>query len=95
VRFEWDEKKNRVNVRKHGLDFSDAEAVFERPVIANIDHRYDEERWVGYGRLQGIVVALAFTQPDSETVRIISMRKATRKERQRYEKEIANGLEAS
>jgi uncharacterized protein len=35
VRFEWDEKKNRVNVSKHGLDFSDVEAVFEGPVIAN------------------------------------------------------------
>jgi uncharacterized DUF497 family protein len=33
MRFEWDERKNRINIRKHGLDFADAEEMFMHPLL--------------------------------------------------------------
>ena len=48
VRFEWDELKNQINIRKHGIDFRDAVDVFDHPVLTAIDQRedYGEERWI-------------------------------------------------
>ncbi|PIP05432.1 MAG: hypothetical protein COX52_11965, partial [Syntrophobacterales bacterium CG23_combo_of_CG06-09_8_20_14_all_48_27] len=47
MRFEWDEKKNNENIRKHGLDFSDVWQVFENPLLSKLDDRenYGEDRW--------------------------------------------------
>jgi hypothetical protein len=41
MRFEWDEKKNNENIRKHGLDFIDAWQVFENPLLTKIDDSND------------------------------------------------------
>ena len=95
MRFEWDEKKNSENIRKHRLDFADAWQVFENPLLAKLDDRenYGEDRWIGVGIMSnGIVVVLIFTKKEQETIRIISMRKATKNERTRYEKAIKNRL---
>lgn len=88
MQFEWDEKKRRINLEKHALDFVDASKIFEAPLIRALDTRYDygEDRWVAIGSLQGRVVVLVFTQPHETTVRIISLRKAVKSERVRYEK---------
>jgi uncharacterized protein len=93
VRFEWDERKNQENIRKHGFDFQDAPEVFDSPMLTRLDDRedYGEERWIGVGGLQGQVVAVVFTERhDGEVIRIISMRKAMKYERQAYEKALAN-----
>ena len=93
MRFEWDEKKNNENIRKHGFDFADAWQVFENPPIAKLDNRedYSEDRWIGVGMMSnGIAVVIVFTEREREMIRIISMRKATKNERTRYEKAIKN-----
>ncbi len=95
LKFEWDEAKNRRNVEKHGLDFSDARELFagEDPFFVSFESREDqgEDRWKGIGILKGIiVVVVVFTEKVENTVRIISLRKAGYKERAAYEEEIRN-----
>jgi uncharacterized DUF497 family protein len=61
-------------------------------MLVRVDTRahYGEERWVGVGVLQGRVVVVVFTDRDEgETIRIISMRKAQRHEREAYEETIS------
>ena len=95
MQFEWDENKNSENIRKHGFDFADAWQVFENPLFVKLDDRadYGEDRWTGVGMMSnGVVIVLVFTEKGRETIRIISMRKATKNERTRYEKAIKNRL---
>ena len=77
----WDEAKRRSNVRKHELDFADAEHVFSGPTYTFEDQRfsYAERRFLTLGLLQDVVVTIAHTESADE-LRIISMRKATRHE---------------
>jgi uncharacterized protein len=93
---EWDEAKNRANVRKHGFDFADAEQIFLGPLVTDADTRedYGERRWRGMGKIGGRIVQVIFAERSPETIRIISLRKATSRERKEYEKAIQNGLEA-
>ena len=81
MRFSWDEKKRRLNLKRHGLDFVDAPSVFEGPTFTFEDDRfeYDEQRLVTLGFLGGIVVSIVHTESASR-IRIISFRKATRNE---------------
>ena len=85
MHLEWDERKNRSNIRKHGLDFADASAVFAGATLTFEDDRFDyeEQRFITLGMLAGKVVVIAHTERDG-TVRIISMRKATKREQQLY-----------
>ncbi len=96
MRFEWDEEKNEENVRKHGLGFADAAKVFRAPLDTELDTRedYSEERFVGIGLLRNFYVVVVYTEPDDETVRVISLRKALKHERERYETAIRDGLGA-
>jgi len=89
--FEWDERKRRGNLVRHGLDFMDAEEMFRRPMLTALDTRdiYGEDRWRGIGMCRGRVLVVAFTERDQGSViRIISLRKALARERKAYEKEI-------
>ena len=63
-------------------------------MVVGLDERYDygEERWIGTGMLDGRVVVVVYTEPDEETIRIISLRKALLYERKRYEQYIQNRL---
>ena len=95
MRFVWDENKNGENILKHGLDFADAWQVFQNPMLVKIDDRedYGEDRWIGAGIISsGVVVVFIFTEKNQETIRMISMRKATKNERTRYEKAIKDEL---
>jgi len=94
--FEWDQAKNRANIRKHGFDFADAEEMFRRLVLVRPDTRedYGEERWIGIGMIKGRVAFVAFAEPSPNVVRIISLRRADHEERKEYEKAVQNGLEA-
>jgi uncharacterized DUF497 family protein len=86
-----------ANIRKHGLDLIDAWEVFESPLLARLDKRiaYGEERWTGIGMMKNraLVVMVVFTERGSETIRVISLRKATTYERKQYQKAIQGGLE--
>jgi uncharacterized DUF497 family protein len=92
MRFEWDERKNRANRRKHGVSFETAQLVFDDPLhLSRPDYEDDgEERWQTIGVVGGVValiVAHTYRQEgDDEIVRIISARKATKQERKHYEK---------
>ena len=94
MRFEWDDAKNRENIRKHGIDFADASDVFAGPMLVGLDDRadYGEDRWIGLGLLRSRVVVVAYTEPAEGVVRIISMRKALSHERTRYEQALRDRL---
>ena len=95
MRYQWDERKRKVNLRKHGFDFLDAPPVFRGATLTVADDRrdYGEERFITFGLLRNIVVAVAHTEQPN-TIRIISMRKATRYEEKSYFEGIGYGLEA-
>ena len=86
----WDEEKNAINRQKHGIDFDDVATVFEKPMVTLLDQRkeYGEDRWVGIGWLRDILAVIVFTEPDDETIRIISARKAIKHEVRRYEQNL-------
>lgn len=91
--YEWDEEKNIKNQQKHGVSFEEAKEIFEDPLhISKLDMRfsYFEERWISIGstsKYKILVVAnLFFTDDGEEIVRIVSARKANRKERESYER---------
>ena len=81
MRFSWDERKRRLNLKEHGLDFVDAPRVFEGPTFTFEDDRfaYDEQRLVTLGFLAGMVVSMVHTESPSR-IQVISFRKATRNE---------------
>ena len=86
--YEWNETKNNSNLEKHGLDFNLAIEVFSDPNgITHLNRNIDgEERSQIIGKLQNeiIIVFVVFTQR-KQKIRIISARKANKKERQIYE----------
>jgi uncharacterized protein len=94
MKFEWDEAKNRANIRKHGFDFADAEEMFHGFLLVRPDTRedYGEERWRGLGLIRGRLVAVIFVTRQPHVIRVISLRKADRDERKEYEEAISYGL---
>ena len=96
MRWDWNEAKNRSNQRKHRLSFEQARRVFDDPfAISKLDTRSQEERWHTVGMVEGVVIIVVHTwQADDETRgpyehegagRLISARKATRRETKAYE----------
>jgi uncharacterized protein len=96
MNFEWDETKNRANLRKHGFDFAWTEEMFRGLLLVRPDTRedYGEDRWIGIGMIKGRIAFVAFVEPSPDTFRIISLRKADYDEREEYEKAVEGGLEA-
>jgi len=93
MKYEWNEEKNISNQKKHGISFDEAKEVFEDVLqISKLDQRFNdfEERWITIGttsKYKILVVAnLFFTDEGEEIIRIISARKANKKERESYEK---------
>jgi uncharacterized DUF497 family protein len=86
MEFEWDPAKNRSNFAKHGFDFEDARLVFEGFCFTFEDRRfqYGETRLITIGLLEGRAVVIAHSMR-SESTRIISMRKANRREQKIYQ----------
>jgi uncharacterized DUF497 family protein len=90
MKYEWDGAKNRSNFAKHGLDFGDAEDVLTGRCVSFVDSRFDygEVRLITLGKLAGRVVVIAHAPRGEDTTRIISMRKANRREQQIYKKRL-------
>ena len=91
MEFEWDSNKEKQNIIKHGVSFKDAEAALTcgLVVVLSEDKRHSEQRFVFMGickKLNILVVVTAY--PDEEVTRIISARKANKKERQFYETQL-------
>jgi len=64
MKFVWDEKKNRENIRKHGIDFRDVVDMFNHPMLIRLDrrHEYGEDRWIGIGLLRNIVAVVVYVE---------------------------------
>lgn len=89
LHFEWDESKAKANLKKHGVSFDEAKTVFadERGrLIADPDHSNDEERFVllGYSSALKLLVVCHCYRSAENTIRIISARKATKREAASY-----------
>lgn len=97
MNFEWDEDKNQENIRKHGFDFADAWEIFEAPMRTALDMReaYGETRWNGIGLLGNRIVVVVFTERGEATIRIISLRKALKHERKKFEEALRDRLGAN
>jgi uncharacterized DUF497 family protein len=85
MNFTFDPEKRRLNLKKHGFDLADAERVFAGDTFTRPDSRFDygEMRFSTVGLLGVEVVVIAHTE-SSTTIRVISMRKAERHEREYY-----------
>jgi len=92
LKFEWNEEKNSLNIKKHHVSFEEAKEVFSDPMhISKLDHKFDyfEERWITIGVTNEhkilVVANMFFDENGDEIIRIISARKANEKERIFYE----------
>ena len=84
--FEWDDDKARSNLARHNIDFMDAKSVFNDPgALDDPDDTldYGEERYRAIGVVNMRLIAVFYTLRDNR-IRIISARKATRKEHDDY-----------
>lgn len=86
--FEWDESKERINISKHGIDFSTAALVFgddNRIEKYDESHSMTEDRYVTIGEINGIAVIVVVVYTEREdSIRIISARLATKIEKEAY-----------
>ena len=89
MKIEWDPKKAKSNLEKHGVSFEEAATALSDPMAAtgaDPDHSITEERFVTFGVSEkGRLVVVSHTEKD-QTIRIISARKASKGERELYEK---------
>ena len=89
IRFEWDERKARSNLKKHGVSFDEASTAFydeHAVVIDDPDHSDDEDRFIllGLSSAVRLVVVVHCLQGDDDVIRIISARRATPSESAQY-----------
>jgi uncharacterized protein len=91
MRFEWDEKKAESNFVKHGIQFEEAVTVFADPYLMfteDSSHSQGEERELAIGEMEdGSIIVVVFTMR-GERIRVISARRATKRECQQYESGI-------
>jgi uncharacterized protein len=86
VYFEWDDRKNRANEKKHGVDFEEAQLVFDDPLCVTFLERVidGEQRWHAIGLLENLIVLVVAFTYRGEAIRIISARPASSHERRLY-----------
>ena len=87
---DWDQRKRQSNLKKNGFDFADADQVFDGVTFTYEDDRiaYGEQRFVTLGLLNGTLVSIVHTE-QANHIRVISMRKATKHEREIYIQNIS------
>lgn len=89
MEYEWDSNKAESNRQKHEIDFADAVSVFtDGFAITVIDEHPEEERFVTIGMdAMGRILVVVYTWRGENCIRLISARKASRRERLQYEEE--------
>ena len=87
MRFQWDEHKRQINLRKHRIELADAVRVLDDPLALTLeDHDHDEQRFVTMGRdALGRVLVVVYAYQETNIIRLISARKAEPHERRQYE----------
>lgn len=93
IEFEWDEVKNKANRKKHGVWFEEAQSVFDDTLgrlFLDHEHSIGEDRFIliGYSNSRKLLVVVHCYRESDLLIRIISARKATKKEKEFYEKRI-------
>jgi len=93
LRFDWDERKNRSNKKKHGVSFEEARSVFldeNARLIDDPDHSQDEARFIlmGVSEILRVLVVCHCYRQDGDVIRIISARRADSEERSSYEARV-------
>ena len=89
IKFEWDENKNKSNIKKHNVSFDEAKSVFsddKARLIADPEHSDLEDRFILLGmssHVKILVISHTYKEND-EKIRIISARKATKNETKYY-----------
>ena len=91
--FEWDPAKAKENLRKHKVSFERASQIFLDPYMLSVEdeeHSEEEDRWLTTGMdKNGMLLVVHHTfremDPDNVNIRIISARKATRREGKQYQ----------
>jgi uncharacterized protein len=88
--FDWDEAKNAINIEKHGFDFNDAHEIFDSDRLELQDNRkdYGEPRVIALGLFRERVMVVVYTPGSMRGIRIISVRKANNREKERYYQQI-------
>jgi hypothetical protein len=86
MRYTWDGKKNRQNIRAHGIAFEDAKRIFEGPTVEKVDDRFDygEIRVYAIGLVNGLEITVIYTDRENDERRIISAWRAESHERRAY-----------
>lgn len=89
IRFEWDENKNEINKRKHGVSFEEAATVFgdaDGLMISDDEHSDEEDRFIllGFSLTAKLLVVCHCYRETDTVIRIISARKANRSEERQY-----------
>ena len=96
MNFEWDEAKELTNRQKHGLGFAEAAQLFESGgeylEIFDVDHSESEDRFIAIGPIARGLIVVVYTEPEEDTVRIISAREATRREQSLF-REYMDGIQ--
>ena len=88
LRFEWDAKKAKANAKKHGVTFIEASTVFADSLAGirdDPDHSETEDRCIIIGMSKKIRILVVVFTERNDTIRIISARRATKNERNKYE----------
>lgn len=90
LEFEWDEAKARINLKKHGVSFLTAAAIFRNERLERIDDRedYGEVRWIALGRAKMDVYRVVYTRAGKGRIRLISAQRASKDEQEIYYREI-------
>ena len=86
MEFEWDEGKRRRNLERHGFDYLDGVLVLSGEYYCRYSSRQGEDRWLAIRSLGGLEITVIFTLRGerNEIIRIISVRRAKRRERTQY-----------
>ncbi len=93
INFEWDENKNQINQRKHGIDFKEAKTVFyddNAILFDDPEHSMEEERFLilGISKHENLCIVSHCCRWEENSIRIISARKATKNEIRTYNKYV-------
>lgn len=89
--FKWDESKRNINIRKHGVDFSDVVNIFydDETIIIEDPKHYNEQRYIALGidtKCRTVLVVHVYREVD--VIRVISARKANKRERKQFVGEL-------
>jgi uncharacterized DUF497 family protein len=88
VNFQWDEGNARTNLEKHGVSFEEAATVFGDPLSLTIPdpaHSQVEDRWIVLGHSHQRKLLVVVHTERGDNIRIISARRASKRERKSYE----------